>query len=147
MEHKLPPIYENSFVGIWKRMYVSGRPEQDLRVLIFNANGSAIGPIGPGSRVGGGTVVAVIPNPNVPEKGEIRIKYGRNPNPIPWSYTLNRNNNFKAEFNPFPGSNKTPPVLNELLLVGQGARHLYSFLSHKFKKVMSERDILQNVEP
>lgn len=138
MAHTLPPIYKNSFVGIWKRMFVSGRPESEFRPLIFNANGSAYGPLGPGSRIGNATVLEVNPEPNYPEKGTIKVKF--NYRVIIWTYTLNRNNGFKAEFHPLPGSNKTAPVLNELLLVGEGVRQLYAFYSHPFRPIMTAKD-------
>ncbi len=132
------PIYGKSFVGIWKRMFVSGRPEAEFQPLIFNANGSAFGPIGPGSRIGLGTVVEVTPEPDYPQKGTIKIKF--NHRIIIWNYTLNRNNAFKAEFHPLPGSKRRPPVLNELLIVGQGVRQLYAFFSHPFRPIMTPKD-------
>lgn len=134
----MPPIYK-SFVGIWKRMFVSGRPDSGLNILFFNGNASCYGPIGPGSRIGGGTVLEVNPNPAYPQKGEIKIKFRQRT--VIWTYTLNRNNEFKAQFHPLPGSNRTPPVLNELLLVGEGARHLYAFFSHPFRPLMTEREL------
>ena len=139
MTHTISPVYQKSFVGIWKRMFLSGRPEGEFRPLIFNKNDSTYGPIGPGSRIGRGTVLEVSPEPNYPEKGTIKIKF--NHRILIWNYTLNRNNSFKAEFNPLPGSNKQAPVLNELLLVGQGVRQLYAFFSHPFRPIITEKDI------
>ena len=135
----LPPVYGKSFVGIWKRMFVSGRPEAQLRFTIFNSNGSCYGSLGPGSRIGGATVLEVNPEPNYPQKGTIKVKY--NQRILIWAYTLNRNNGFKSEFRPVPGSNKQAPVLNELLLVGQGVRQLYAFFSHPFRPVITHKDI------
>jgi len=143
MAHKLPPIYEKSFVGIWKRKFRSGRPDKDIKLLIFNKRGGVSGPIGPGSRAGGGTVVKITQDPDNKEKGIITINArGQD---VEWNYTLNRNNDFKADFNPI-GPNRIAPVLNELLLVGQGARHLYAFLSHPFRPVVSERDVMSQMD-
>ena len=139
-----PPIPGGSFVGIWKRMFVSGRPDSGRTFLFFNSNGSGFGPIGPGSRIGSATVLEVIPDRGYPQKGLLKVKFGRNV--VEWSYTLNRNNAFKAEFHPLPGSNRTPPVLNELLLVGQGARQLYAFFSHPWRPVMRERELMKMVQ-
>ena len=142
--HPIPVIdrvYHRSFVGIWKRMFVSGRPEGQFVPLIFNGerNNSCYGPIGPGSRIGRGYVQEVNPMPGNPDKGEIKIKFRYQT--IIWNYTLNRNNGFKSEFNPLPGSNQNAPVLNELLLVGQGVRQLYAFFSHSWKPAIDIREL------
>jgi len=145
MAHKLPPIYEKSFVGIWKRKFRSGRPDQNLVLLIFNKNGTVYGQIGPGSRKGGGTVLEIEQDPNSTEKGVLTINF--NGKKVHWNYTLNRNNEFKADFNPIQSSDRIPPTLNELLLVGQGARHLYAFVSHPFRRVVTESDVMAKVDP
>jgi len=135
----LPPVFAKSFVGIWKRMFVSGRPDNGRTFLFFNKNGSFFGPIGPGSRPGGGSVVKLVPEPNYHQKGVISIQSRQC---IDWNYTLNQNNGFKAEFRPSP-TNRTPPVLNELLLVGQGVRQLYAFVSYPIRPIMTEKDLMQ----
>ena len=141
--HTINPIYGKSFVGIWKRMFLSGRPEAEFRPLIFNANGSTFGPIGPGSRLGKGTVIEVTPDPTYAEKGTLKVKY--NHRILIWNYTLNKNNGFKKEFHPLPGSNKIAPALNELLIVGQGVRQLYAFFSHPFIPIVTDKDIPEMV--
>lgn len=142
MAHNLNPIYGQSFVGIWKRMSVSGRPEHNLSFLIFNADASFQGPIGPGSRKIMDQIDLVNADPAYPQKGEIVFNFrGKE---LKWSYTLNRNNAFKSEFRPIHPSSKTPPVLNELLLVGQGTRQLYAFFSYPFQRICLEHDILEH---
>ncbi len=143
MAHKIPSIYEKSFVGIWKRKFRSGRPDQDIKLLIFNSRGGVSGPIGPGSRVGSGKVVKIDPDENAKGTGVITINSGGQD--IHWNYTLNRNNDFKADFHPI-GPNRTAPVLNELLLVGQGARHLYAFLSHPYHPRVTEKEVLAKLK-
>lgn len=152
---KIDPIYQDHFVGIWKRTNVIGGQSQAPEFLIFNKDETfSMNPYTQGTSNGN---VEEVSEGDGHGSGEVRkgkMLLSLEDRKISLKFTLQNSTQAESEFNPLSGDKAGQPRYNTLEFrsarggesLVAGTRQLYAFFSYPFSPNMQIEDLLEQVK-